>query len=592
MLTRLLPFLLLVCVLLFAAGTLLRAGFLDYSDDDTGLMRDHFITAIVAKNLVGGHGWSTSGYETFPLNPEALTIGPTVVLPLAGAIAVFGNTLAVPGLAMATLTLTLLLVLVWQSRRYWPDTSQYALFMLPALALFAALYPHAWYRAIGEIPATLLLTCAALLIARSLRDNPYLDWKTALTAGLLAGLAATSKQLALLACAGLVLATWLLVAHRQHIVAHGRNSLLLCLGMALPSGFFALYQQLFVQSLDPAWWAGTEYFRARLFEYYSGWVTVQHYLDPQKSLWPQLIDTVKTNFSLLQKYMIHPSIWPHSWLLWPVLLLLNLWWAWRQRQQNPLIALLLAAALPLLLWFFLIAPFFHARYMLMAAYLIALSCMASAADLPGYRRTVASLGLVLLCLGSQIKVYNWYTDANTSNVLLSWPREPSGLYRSMENTSRYIEANPDLRISTFAYLTVNSFEYLSPRHNIFFSGMDELARHAVFDEETYLAAYPEVAAWIKAGRYPNGKSHFMHPDTSEQYHGRFRLPYDIQINMLMDFGSNLKSVCPSSLYSDAYHTILTCNNGDILKMTGGVLTVRPQLWMRPHRIYPHEGDIF
>lgn len=304
---RLLPW---VGVLLFATGTLLRAIFLDISDGDYGLLNDHFIASVVAKNIAQGHGWVTTGHETFPLNPQSLNTGPTVVLPMALAITLFGNGLVVTSMAMAVLNVLLLFGLLWQSRLYWPNPSQHTLFMLSTLTLFACLWPQDWYRAGGEVTSALLLANAALLLARQLRDSWELDWKTALGAGLLAGLAATSKQLALLACAGLATAVLLFTA-LQH--GHGwRNNLLLCLGMALPYALFVLYQHQVARSLDPVWWAGTEYYRTQLFERYSGLHTVKRYLDPQLPLWPEITTTFGRSLQTVQERIASTSLWPQG----------------------------------------------------------------------------------------------------------------------------------------------------------------------------------------------------------------------------------------------------------------------------------------
>lgn len=319
---RLLPFL---CVLLFAIGTLLRAIFLDDTDGDAGLLLDHFIASVVAKNISQGLGWVTTGYETFLLNPESLT-GPTVVVPMALAIAVFGNQLAVPGLAMATLNVLLLFGVLLQSRRYWPELSQHTLFMLPLLALFASLWPHSWYRAGGEVTAALLLTNAALLLATSLREHSTLDWRTALLAGLLAGLAATSKQLALLACAGLACAIFF--SPQFHV--RWKIRLLFCLSMALPYGAFTLYQQLAALSADPVWWAGTEFYRSQLFERYSGLYVLRMYLDPEIPLWPAVVNNATNALRTVQEQLVNTSSHPAVWLFWPPLLAASLVLAWRK----------------------------------------------------------------------------------------------------------------------------------------------------------------------------------------------------------------------------------------------------------------------
>src|SRR5690606_32305628 len=143
---------------------------------------------------------------------------------------------------MALLNLLLAGTLLRQACRRWPDAGQQALFALPAIALCAAFYPHYWYRAVGEVTALLLLGNAAFLLA--VRAGQPLPWKAVAIAGLCAGLAATSKSMALLACGGLAAALWVDWICMQRQRQSWRNWLLLCSAMCLPYALFTLYQAI------------------------------------------------------------------------------------------------------------------------------------------------------------------------------------------------------------------------------------------------------------------------------------------------------------------------------------------------------------
>lgn len=161
--------------------------------------------------------------------------------------------------------------------------------------------------------------------------------------------------------------------------------------------------------------------------------------------------------------------------------------------------------------------------------------------------------------------------------------------------SHYLEQHVDLPVSMPSYWTVNPMEYLSPRRNIFLNTLDEIARHAVFDETAYLAQYPEIVELIREGRHADGRSHFLHPDTPRKYQGRFQLVDPVNLYVLTFSGGSTSEhppFCSSIKHHNSHYMILHCNNTDIEQFTGGALSVRPQIWMRPQRIYPNENEFF
>lgn len=254
--------------------------------------------------------------------------------------------------------------------------------------------------------------------------------------------------------------------------------------------------------------------------------------------------------------------------------------------------MLLAAALPLLVWFFLIATAPVPRYVMIAAYLVVLACITAALAW----RSVAIVLLVMLCFTSNPSTHGWFPTPNSLSTAFSWPRQLSALGLATQDLSRFLEANPDLPVSMPSYININRLEYLSHRRNIFLNPLDELARHAVFDEAKYLKEFPDVAQAVHEGHYASGREHYLHPDTPDKYRGYFRLTQDVRINLLITHSDptalETPPFCSSLVYQNAYHTIVGCNGHDLEQLSQGQLPQRPQLWLRPQRIYASEHEFF
>lgn len=160
---------------------------------------DAFI-AHVAKNLALGEGYAatlrddTAVYAPRRFDPMIST-GPTLVLPAAALIAVFGNASWVPGATVVLVTVVLLLALrLALGPLVDPTRLDLAVPVFLALTLaFTAFHLEHWYALLGEVPAALLAILACLLPAtRGLR------WRTGAWSGVLLGLAFLAKTLAAL----------------------------------------------------------------------------------------------------------------------------------------------------------------------------------------------------------------------------------------------------------------------------------------------------------------------------------------------------------------------------------------------------------
>lgn len=173
---------------------------------------DDSTNALVAKNLAFGKGYvnsipfdGSSGLKYF--DPQIST-GPTLNVPAAALILIFGNLPWVPGFTTASISLLMLLAVtfVLAKRIGIYRACAYLLLLLCLLYnLTAVLHFEQWYSLLGEVPAALFCLLGAAVLAR----EPDRRLNMALC-GALYGLAALTKLLAVLAF--VPIAGWLLWA--------------------------------------------------------------------------------------------------------------------------------------------------------------------------------------------------------------------------------------------------------------------------------------------------------------------------------------------------------------------------------------------
>lgn len=171
---------------------------------------DDSAAAIVAKNLALGKGYSNSiALDGVPgqirFDPTEGN-GPTIILPTAGLIYIFGNVPWVPGFVTATISLSLIVITAaLLSRRASPTTvSAFLCTMLFFLYnLTTGLHFEQWYSLLGEIPAALLCVAGAVVLASNSDERSAIIASSAMY-----GLAVMAKLLALLAFIPIVV--WLM----------------------------------------------------------------------------------------------------------------------------------------------------------------------------------------------------------------------------------------------------------------------------------------------------------------------------------------------------------------------------------------------
>lgn len=214
---RLLTHLTGLLLLWLAVACLWRVATIAPSPDDAMFLS-------VPKNWLNGYGWATSYSEAIPFNPD-FTAGPTLLLPAAALMTLFGNAWWIAGATGLLLNGCLLALCWWRIQRHW----QYpAAMMLAFASLCIAIRPDELPTLIGYYTASLLFLLM-LLIA----FDPALPalHRTGIT-GLLTALALLTKPLALPAVLLFLMAQMLYAWRHQHTRA--TQLLTMLIAYALP----------------------------------------------------------------------------------------------------------------------------------------------------------------------------------------------------------------------------------------------------------------------------------------------------------------------------------------------------------------------
>lgn len=181
---------------IFAAVILFNAA-------HVSMMYDDSFNASVAKNVALGLGYASS-YDTITPFDTYVTTGPTLLLPTALAIKIFGNTSWIPNVVTAVVTLAMLmLILHFASHRLQISWGVLALSCIPTIALMTH-HVDGWNRLRGDILAGELVVLGALILPFGpSSDGQSGNLRRVFIAGLILGLAALTKILALACVAGI-----------------------------------------------------------------------------------------------------------------------------------------------------------------------------------------------------------------------------------------------------------------------------------------------------------------------------------------------------------------------------------------------------
>ncbi|HEY9036550.1 MAG TPA: hypothetical protein VIM96_07535 [Pseudomonadales bacterium] len=201
-----------------------------YSARSTPLTFDSARHALIARNVIEGHGFVVSYPDYTPLT--ITSSGPTLILPAALIMALTGNQLWVPAFASAILNCSLLGIFLFYLQRILSSPRRMA--ATTALLLFFFLWyePIWWTHFIGETSALLCLLIACAMATNIPRPDAYKHYGLI---GMMLAFSLLARPMTIPGIAGL--GTYLLIAHIQYY--KGR----ICwknLGLMLAAGLFGL----------------------------------------------------------------------------------------------------------------------------------------------------------------------------------------------------------------------------------------------------------------------------------------------------------------------------------------------------------------
>jgi len=210
-----------------------------------GSHSDDSYIATGAKNVAFGLGYSSSitpdGTGGIYYFPPGFTTGPTLGLPAAAMIGIFGNQPWVPGFTAVTINMILLVLIVLAIKRSY-GIHKAMIFFLFFLFLFYSLSVTGhfvqWFALLGEMPAILLTILGIFLISGSPEKRSVI-----ILSGLSFGLAFLAKMVSLLGF--LPVFIWMIsriFASRDKRGQSTVNFFLLFIAAALPLVVFDIYK--------------------------------------------------------------------------------------------------------------------------------------------------------------------------------------------------------------------------------------------------------------------------------------------------------------------------------------------------------------
>lgn len=213
--------------------------------------------AVIAKNLADGFGYSATLIEgvyktevaTFPTH---IGVGPTIILPAALLIKLFGNTYWAPGLSLIVVWTIVLLILLILTNRHSDDKTGLTISILAFFILvfqFTLYHREQWWALLGEVPAALLIILAVVVyFTNRSRQGEFLT-------GVLFALAAQSKLLSMMPFAvfvALISVLELIELYKQkqrNISSIVRSLLTIGAGFLVPIGLFELWKIIVLHPL-------------------------------------------------------------------------------------------------------------------------------------------------------------------------------------------------------------------------------------------------------------------------------------------------------------------------------------------------------
>lgn len=228
---------------------LLMLGFLFFQINKiatASVSYDDGYNASVAKNLALGHGYATS-YNTIKKFNKDVTTGPTLIMPTALFIKVFGNGYWVPNFVASFIIIIMLFVVLWMPSKLGLSSINFRSYCLLVL-LFIICYlfkneEHLWFALYGEVPSSFFAITATMLL---FSPNTKSVWHI-LIAGLFAGAAFLTKTvIAFNIIALLTMFLYWLFLINKNCLSSGKALLYMVIfvaGMAILPGSFEAYKK-------------------------------------------------------------------------------------------------------------------------------------------------------------------------------------------------------------------------------------------------------------------------------------------------------------------------------------------------------------
>lgn len=220
---------------------------------------DDAAIADVAKSVADGNGYALpikfdGASGRFLFNPSIST-GPTLILPTAAAIAVFGADPSIPGLTKTIVSIALLCwILIGVIHRVkYPNGISYGMLLVVLLFLSTSGANFVqWYALIGELVAALLIILAVLLTTTSESEA-----RSVALGGFCLSLAILTKLLALLALFPILLFVIYDSNVNSMLALRWRRLGYFMLGLCLPLLLFVLWQSLSLGTHGSRVWLST-----------------------------------------------------------------------------------------------------------------------------------------------------------------------------------------------------------------------------------------------------------------------------------------------------------------------------------------------
>lgn len=256
---------------------------------------DDVMFASVSKNFLLGKGWSTSYGEPILFNPDIST-GPTLWIPCAVMIAVFGTETWTPAMTGALMNVALTLLIIWQLLQQVRFRTAACFALLLSISLFAT---HDFKTFTAYYTASLLFLLSLLLVL-----NQRLSVLARFSMfGALAAIGLYAKPLILLSFLAAIPPLLLLEWHKQNI----KPFFWLLAGFLLAWAPWHVYKSIELSKLDPQVQVAHEEYSEFFFEHHG--TGIAQFEGAENKL-AYLGKNTRKNFKILRNFLADENDFP------------------------------------------------------------------------------------------------------------------------------------------------------------------------------------------------------------------------------------------------------------------------------------------